>query len=103
MLYYSLIYPFLIYAIPIWGNANLTFLNSIHILQKKIVRLITFTDGQPEITGPLTHSAPLFKELNILTVYDTFKIETIKFVFDSLNSNNPLQYRQLLHVSYQSL
>ena len=92
MLYYSLIYPFLIYAIPIWRNANLTILNFIHILQKMVVRLITFTDGQPEITGPFAHSAPVFKELNILTVYDTFKIETIKFVFDSLNSNNPLQF-----------
>ena len=92
MLYYSLIHPFLIYAVPVWGNANVTYLNSIHILQKKVVRLITFNDGQPDILGPLTHSAPLFKELNILTVYDTFKTEIIKFVFDSLNRINPSQF-----------
>ena len=30
LLYYSLIYPFLIYAVPVWGNANVTYLNSIH-------------------------------------------------------------------------
>ena len=92
MLYYSLIHPFLIYAVPVWGNANVTYLNSIHILQKKVVRLITFNDGQPEILGPLTDSAPLFKELNILTVDDTFKIEIIKFVFDSLYRINPFQF-----------
>ena len=95
MLYYSLIHPFLIYAVPVWGNANVTYLNSIHILQKKVVRLITFNDGRPDILGPLTHSAPLFKELNILTVYDTFKIEIIKFVFDSINRINPSQFHNL--------
>ena len=92
LLYYSLIHPFLIYAVPVWGNANVTYLNSIHILQKKVVRLITFNDGRPDILGPLTHSAPLFKEHNILTVYDTFKIEIIKFVFGSLNRINPSQF-----------
>ena len=35
MLYYILIYPFLIYAIPVLGNENLTYLNAIHILQKR--------------------------------------------------------------------
>ena len=35
MLYYSLIHPFSIYAVPVWGNANVTYLNSIHILQKR--------------------------------------------------------------------
>ena len=34
MIYYSLNLPVLIYVIPIWGNVNLTFLNSIQILQK---------------------------------------------------------------------
>ena len=34
MLYYSLIYPFLIYVIPVWGKANLTYL-SLFIFYKK--------------------------------------------------------------------
>ena len=42
--------------------------------------------------GPLSHSSPLFKELDILTIYDIFKIESLKFVFDSLNSVNPTQF-----------
>ena len=45
MLYYSLIYPFLIDAIPVWGNANFTYLHSIHILQKKVKLIILLKDS----------------------------------------------------------
>ena len=88
MIYYSLIYPFLIYAIPIWGNACDTFISPIHKLQKKAVRLITFNDSP--LIKP--HSAPLFKALKILTIHDIFKIETLKFVYDCLNKLNPNQF-----------
>ena len=40
-LYYSLIYPFLIYAIHVWGVASDSNIKPIYILQKRIVRLIT--------------------------------------------------------------
>ena len=56
---YSLIYPFLIYAIPICGNACDNFISPIHKLQKKAVRLITFNDSP--LIKP--HSAPLFNTL----------------------------------------
>ena len=38
------------------------------------------------------HSAPLFKELKLLNIYDIFKVEPLKFVYDSLNKNNPSQF-----------
>ena len=84
-MYYSLIYPFLIYALPVYGTADSTHLNKIYILQKKVVRLMTFSD-------PLSHSLPLFKELEILTISEVFKMETSKFVFESLNHINPSQF-----------
>ena len=84
-MYYSLIYPFLIYALPIYETADSTHLNKIYILQKKVVRLMTFSD-------PLSHSLPLFKELEILTILEVFKMETSKFVFESLNHINPSQF-----------
>ena len=40
MIYYSLIYPHLLYAIPIWGNSDQTHIKPLFILQKKAVRLI---------------------------------------------------------------
>ena len=71
--YYAIVYPFLIYGIPIWGNASSTFLKPIHILQKKIVRMATFNDNYPSIPGPLTHTPPLFLKLKIL--YDIHKLQ----------------------------
>ena len=38
MIYNSLIYPFLLYGVPIWGNADL---RSIFVTQKKAVRIIS--------------------------------------------------------------
>ena len=42
-LYYSLVYPFLTYGIIVWGNTYTTTLKPIVILQKKAVRIITFS------------------------------------------------------------
>ena len=92
MIYYTLVYPFLTYALPLIGTADLKYLNAIHILQKKIVRLITYNDTLPEVPGPLAQSQPLFKELEILTIFQLFKVETAKFVFDCLNGSKPSQF-----------
>ena len=40
-LHYSLVYPFLIYAIPIWGVACEKYINPLFVLQKRAVRIIT--------------------------------------------------------------
>ena len=63
------------------------FLSPIYILQKKVVRLITFNDSFNR-----SHSPPLFNLLKIITIYDIFKIETLKFVFDCLKKMNPPQF-----------
>ena len=60
-------------------------------LQKKVVRLMTFSD-------PLSHSLPLFKELEILTISEVFKMETSKFVFESLNHINPSQFHDFFYI-----
>ena len=44
MLYYSLVYPHLIYAIEVWGSADHSSLDRLLVLQKRIVRLITFSN-----------------------------------------------------------
>ena len=54
-LYYSYIYPYLIYCIEVWGI-------SLHThLQKKIVRIMTSSSYY-------AHTAPIFKDLKILTI-----------------------------------
>ena len=52
-LYSSLIYPFLIYGATIWGNTYETTLHPLIILQKKAVRIITFSQFSD-------HTSPLF-------------------------------------------
>ena len=41
-LYYSLIYPVLTYGLLLWGNTYDSNLNPIIVLQKRVVRTITF-------------------------------------------------------------
>ena len=58
-LYYSFIYPYLTYCVEVWGNTPDTHIDPLIKLQKKIIRIITFSPY-------LAHTEPLFKELNIL-------------------------------------
>ena len=52
--YYDIIYPFLLYAITVWGSASK---NPIPVW------LATFKDSYPQIPDPLEHT-PLFHKLN---------------------------------------
>ena len=60
-LYFSYIYPHLIYCIEIWGISHQSHLRPLLLLQKKIVRIMTFSTYY-------AHTDPLFKDLNILTI-----------------------------------
>ena len=59
MLYYSLIYPFLSYGVHVWGLTFPSFLTQLFIIQKKAIRILSFSE-------PKSHSEPLFKSLNLL-------------------------------------
>ena len=78
-MYYSLVYPHLIYGIEVWGSADETHLNRLLILQKKIVRLISFSDKkQPDYS--FLPSNPLFFRLEIHKIQDIFKLNISKFL-----------------------
>ena len=68
-LYYSLVYPYLIYAIEVWGSADHTHLNRIFILQKRVIRLITFSDKRQNDYSFLP-SDPLFYKMEIHKIHD---------------------------------
>ena len=89
--YYAIVYPFLLYGIAVWGNASNTIITGIHILQKRFVRLATYNDNYPIVPGPLAHTPPLFHKLNLLTIFDIYKIQVGKFVFESMNGIGPSQ------------
>ena len=58
-LYYSFIYPYKTYCLEVWGGTNERNLNSIFILQKRIIRIIKRLPFR-------THTSPYFEGLNIL-------------------------------------
>ena len=58
-LYYSLVFPYLIYCNEVWGNASAVHLEPIIKIQKRAIRTITFSSY-------LSPSEPIFQSLNIL-------------------------------------
>ena len=65
MLYYSLAYSHLNYGIEVWGSADDIHLNKILLNQKRIVRMLTFSDKRLE-NYSLPASDPFFFRLGFL-------------------------------------
>ena len=64
----SLILPHLTYAITIWGTdkINATYIQPLHRLQKKILRIITRSP-------PMTPTQPIRQQLHIMTVFQLYE------------------------------
>ena len=58
-MYYTFVFPYLIYCNEIWGNACQAYVDPLIKLQKKIVRIMTFSSHD-------AHTEPLFKTLHVL-------------------------------------
>ena len=70
-LYFSLIQPYLIYCLPIWGsNHNCTEFNDIFIIQKRAIRIIT--NSTIKINNQYKHTKPLFQKTNNLTLHNQY-------------------------------
>ena len=75
ILYYSLFYSFVSYGITVWGLTHKSYLDPIIIAEKKILRVMTFS----EINA---HTAPLSSQLGILKVHDVHQFQLLSFVYD---------------------
>ena len=62
-LYHSYIYPYLIYCIKSWGNASNCHIDPLYMLQKRILRILTFSnyDVPSELLFRYTNILPLCK------------------------------------------
>ena len=99
-LYYSFVYPHLLYAIEVWGSADITHLNSLITLQKRVVRMITFSDIR-QTDYSFLPSDPLFLQLEIIKILDIFKLHVSKFIYKCLNKTNPTNFHSWYVLSTQ--
>ena len=73
-LYYSLVYPYLIYCVSVWGSTYQSNLNRTIVLQKKIIRIISKVSFD-------ARTGVLFKEQEILKFSDIYLYHIGKFMY----------------------
>lgn len=81
-LYCTLVLPYINYGILAWGNSCKRYLEKIFKLQKKALRMISKSHF-------LSHSAPIFKEYNLLNVYDTYELDMGTFMYKYFTNQLP--------------
>ena len=81
-LYYSFVYPYINYAIEIWGGMKVTELDSISNLQRRALRIIAGVPYQ-------SSSEPLFKSLKILNVKKVYISKVAMFMYNVDKGNYP--------------
>jgi len=87
--FFALIHSYVRYGIIVWGNASATALEPLKILINKAVRIITFAPY-----GPLVLK-PIYKELEFLTLHQTFLLERGKFMFKKKEKSTSNCHRKL--------
>ena len=91
ILYYSLLFSHINYAIEVWGSADNIYLNRVFIIQKRAVRMISHCDIRYNDYS-FHPSDPLFYQLYIHKVQDIFVLRIAKFIFNSLIGTTPFNF-----------
>ena len=84
----SLILPCITYGLIAWGNASNPHLNKILVLQKRVLRLIYFTDRRE-------HAIPLFAKAKILPVTFLYYEAVSNLMLDVHNQSAPINIVKL--------
>jgi len=84
-LYNTLVLPHLYYCNLIWADANNNNLQSIHLKQKRLIRICSNSHW-------FAHTPPLFKKFNTLTIYDIHKLLKGLFMYNYTFNNLPLNF-----------
>jgi hypothetical protein len=77
-LYNALIKPHFMYCITVWGNTCKTYLHKLHLMQKKIIRIISYSQFH-------VHTAPLLQKFDILNIYQLNQYFVGLFIYRSLH------------------
>ena len=93
-LYYSLVYPYLIYCVSVWGSTYQSNLSRVSILQKKIIRIICKVSFD-------SHTDVLFKEHGILKFFDIYFYQIGKFMYLFKSGLLPNYFRNMFTLASQ--
>ena len=77
-------FPFIQYGIVVWGLTHKSYLNSIYIIQKIVIKAMTFSDVMSQSAPP-----PLFHQLEILKLQDIHILQTVSFVYNCVRDLGP--------------
>ena len=81
-LYYTLINPYFEYCNVIWAISSSTALDKLFRFQKRAIRLIANSEWN-------AHTAPLFRDLNILTIHQLNLLHVALFMYKVYNNFLP--------------
>ena len=91
MIYYSVVNSHLSYCITTWGGAPPTIIEPLKVIQRKIIRIMTFSDFQARTT-------PLFLKLNILKLQDIYKLN-LSLLFHKIHNNEIVGQHNLTNIT----
>ena len=95
-IYYSLVYPHLIYGVVVWGNASTVHKKQLIVMQKRIIRTIMFMRRQES-------TKDVFNELGLLTINHIYDYFATLFVFKSVHNLSPFQdYYDVIDHNYNT-
>ena len=86
-LYHALIYPHLLYAIPIWGSTYKSYLHKISIFQNKPVKIVTQTKWNSSANSSYTN-------LKVLKLYKLYLYEVGKIMYNLYHKQHPYNLNQ---------
>jgi len=87
-LYFSLFNSHLSYGLSVWGQCIAEYSEKIKLIQKKIVRAISFADFDAS-------TKPLMKELKILSLDDLYKMQIASLMWDYDHGSLPHSLKNL--------
>ena len=88
VLYNSLILSHVIYCNILWGNCSLTRINSLFLLQKRAIRMITNSHY-------ISHTEPLFQRLKTLKIQDIHIFQTCIFMYKYSHNQLPSLFHNI--------
>ena len=95
--YNAIVNSYIRYGIVVWGGASISALKPLQTMINKAVRIITFAPyGNLDLN-------PAFKQLKLLSVDNTYKLELGKLMFKSKNNLLPTTVVNFFEFSSQEI